>query len=114
MPSYDFRTPRLFVDAPLAPGGTVPLDRMQTNYLCNVLRMAQGAPVLVFNGREGEWLGALDRGTKKSAALVIREQDPRPDARRTICIICSRRSNMRGSTTWCRKRSSSASRTCSR
>jgi 16S rRNA (uracil1498-N3)-methyltransferase len=74
MPSYDFRTPRLFVDAPLASGGTVPLDRMQTNYLCNVLRMAQGTPVLVFNGRDGEWLGALDRGTKKSASLVLREK----------------------------------------
>ena len=74
MPSYDFRTPRLFVGAPLSPGGTVPLDRMQTNYLCNVLRMAQGASVLAFNGRDGEWLCALDRGTKKSASLVLREK----------------------------------------
>ena len=113
MPSYDFRTPRLFVDAPLAPGGTVPLDRMQTNYLCNVLRMAQDAAVLAFNGRDGEWLGALDRSAKKSASLVLREASAtRP--RRTICIICSRRSNMRGSITWCRRRWNSAFRSCSR
>jgi 16S rRNA (uracil1498-N3)-methyltransferase len=74
MPSYDFRTPRLFVDAPLAAGGTVALDRMQTNYLCNVLRLPQDASVLVFNGRDGEWLCALDRSAKKSAALKARER----------------------------------------
>lgn len=74
MPSYDFRTPRLFVNALLIAGGIVPLERMQTNYLCNVLRMGQDAAVLVFNGRDGEWLGALDRSAKKSASLVLREQ----------------------------------------
>jgi 16S rRNA (uracil1498-N3)-methyltransferase len=74
MPAYDFRTPRLFVDAPLAGTGPVALDRMQTNYLCNVLRLPQDASVLVFNGRDGEWLGTLDRSAKKSASLILRER----------------------------------------
>ena len=74
MPSYDFRTPRLFVSAPLANGVAVPLDRMQTNYLCNVLRLSQDAAILAFNGRDGEWLCALDRSSKKSATLVMRER----------------------------------------
>ncbi len=74
MPSYDFRTPRLFVDAPLATAGRVALDRMQTNYLCNVLRLSQDASVLVFNGRDGEWLCTLDRGARKSAMLAVRER----------------------------------------
>jgi 16S rRNA (uracil1498-N3)-methyltransferase len=74
MPDYDFRTPRLFLNAPLAPGADVPLDRMQTNYLCNVLRLEQDAAVLTFNGRDGEWLGLLDRSKKKAAALVLRER----------------------------------------
>jgi 16S rRNA (uracil1498-N3)-methyltransferase len=74
MPPYDFRTPRLFVDAPLASGVPVALDRMQTNYLCNVLRLPQDASVLVFNGRDGEWLCALDRSAKKSAVLNVRER----------------------------------------
>jgi 16S rRNA (uracil1498-N3)-methyltransferase len=52
----------------------VPLDRMQTNYLCNVLRLEQDAAVLTFNGRDGEWLGLLDRSKKKAAALVLRER----------------------------------------
>jgi len=74
MPPYDFRTPRLFVDAPLGASGRVSLDRMQTNYLCNVLRLPQDASILVFNGRDGEWLCVLDRSAKKSAQLMLRER----------------------------------------
>ena len=74
MLGYDFRTPRLFVDAPLAVAGTIALDRMQSNYLCNVLRLPQDASVLAFNGRDGEWLCTLERGAKKVATLAVRER----------------------------------------
>jgi 16S rRNA (uracil1498-N3)-methyltransferase len=74
MARYDFRTPRMFIDEPLAQGRAVALDRMQANYLCNVLRLQQGSPVLVFNGREGEWRAELDRGGKRAAALLLRER----------------------------------------
>lgn len=52
MSRYDFRSPRLFVDAALAPGAQVPLERDQSNYLGNVLRLGAGAAVLAFNGRD--------------------------------------------------------------
>ena len=55
MPELDFRAPRLFVDAPLSEGGTVALERDQSNYLGNVLRLSAGDTILVFNGRDGEW-----------------------------------------------------------
>ena len=42
MPQHDFRSPRLFVDAALASGETVALERNQSNYLGNVLRLAAG------------------------------------------------------------------------
>ena len=71
MARYDFRTPRLFVDVPLAAGASVPLDPPQTNYLCNVLRLAAGDGVLAFNGRDGEWQAELERPGKKAAALRI-------------------------------------------
>lgn len=74
MSRYDFRTPRIFVDAPLAPGLSVALDRMQANYLCNVLRLDHGDPVLVFNGREGEWRAKIERSGRKSAALALLDQ----------------------------------------
>jgi len=81
MPRYDFRTPRLFVDAPLGPNAGVPLDPGQMNYLVNVLRRRAGEPVLVFNGRDGEWQARLVMAGRRNAALAVSEQlrpQPRP------------------------------------
>ena len=82
MPDHDFRSPRLYVDAPLAPGATVPLEREQSNYLGNVLRLSAGDSVLVFNGRDGEWRAAI-AGRKRPDSLTIeaqtRPQDRLPD-----------------------------------
>lgn len=71
MPPCDVRTPRLYVDAPLAEGATIALDASQANYLGNVLRLKTGAGVLVFNGRDGEWRGALASAGKRRLALTI-------------------------------------------
>ena len=81
MPRYDFRTPRVYVDAALRAGGEVALDRDQANYLLNVLRLKAGDEVLLFNGRNGEWRASLIPAGKKalSARLGERERDqPRP------------------------------------
>src|SRR5690348_2497436 len=69
MPRYDFRTPRLYVDAALAEGVSVALEREAANYLLNVLRLKAGNEVLLFNGREGEWRARLDLAGRKSARL---------------------------------------------
>jgi len=82
MPQLDFRKPRLFIDAALAPGQTVALERGQSNYLGNVLRLAAGETILVFNGRDGEWQASI-AGRKRPDSLTIdaqtREQDRLPD-----------------------------------
>jgi len=82
MPELDFRSPRLFVAAPLSAGETVALDRNQSNYLGNVLRLAAGESVLVFNGRDGEWQARI-AGRKRPDSLEIltrtRPQDRLPD-----------------------------------
>src|SRR6476661_5400064 len=82
MTLFDFRAPRLFVDAPLSAGTSVALERDQSNYLGNVLRLAAGATVLVFNGRDGEWRAAIS-GRKRPDTLEIlnpiRPQDRLPD-----------------------------------
>jgi 16S rRNA (uracil1498-N3)-methyltransferase len=82
MPLADFRSPRLFVDADLAAGTGVPLDRNQSNYLGNVLRLSAGETILVFNGRDGEWQAAIS-GRKRPDRLEIatqtRPQDRLPD-----------------------------------
>src|SRR5690349_14324828 len=70
MPDLDFRAPRLFVDAPLGAGEKVALDRNQSNYLGNVLRLGAGEKVLVFNGRDGEWQAQIE-GRKRPDSLQI-------------------------------------------
>lgn len=46
----------------------------QAHYLTTVLRMKAGAHLLVFNGRDGEWLATLVEVGKRGAALSIEEQ----------------------------------------
>jgi len=82
MPEIDFRAPRLFVETALRPGAVAVLDRHQSNYLGNVLRLASGDSILVFNGRDGEWLAELS-GRKRPESLTAvkqtRPQDVLPD-----------------------------------
>jgi len=73
MPRTDFRTPRLYVDAPLASGDTVSLAPGQSNYLGNVLRLKSSDTVLVFNGRAGEWRAVIS-GRKRPEQLVVEAQ----------------------------------------
>ncbi|MGL4441196.1 MAG: 16S rRNA (uracil(1498)-N(3))-methyltransferase [Bosea sp. (in: a-proteobacteria)] len=73
--------PRLFVAAGLAQGDAVPLERGQSNYLANVLRLAAGAAVLCFNGRDGEWLCEIVPVSRKEFALMpMRQLKPQPAA----------------------------------
>ena len=81
MALYDFSAPRLFLDAPLAAGASVPVDRAQANYLLNVLRLKAGDAVLVFNGRDGEWRADISVEGRPSS---------RPGPRRRPSIFCSR------------------------
>src|ERR1700728_476690 len=82
MPSHDFRKPRLFVDTVLESGTAVALERDQSNYLGNVLRLKAGDGILVFNGRDGEWLASIS-GRKRPDGLEIesltRPQDRPPE-----------------------------------
>ena len=71
MPRYDFRTPRLFVNAPLGPRAEVALDRDQANYLVNVLRLSKDDGVLLFNGRDGEWQAVLTGTGKRSLSAAV-------------------------------------------
>ena len=82
MPEFDFSSPRLFIDAALTAGATIELERNQSNYLGNVLRLGAGETVLVFNGRDGEWQATIG-GRKRPDSLTIqratRAQDRLPD-----------------------------------
>src|SRR5579871_1062048 len=70
MARYDFRSPRLYVEAPLEAGARVPLAPGQQHYLTHVLRLKAGSRVLAFNGRDGEWQASLEPD-KRSAGLRL-------------------------------------------
>ncbi len=74
MASSDHRAPRLFLEAGLEPGAGVLLDKAQANYLGNVLRLASGDAVIVFNGRDGEWRARLGATGRKALALTPEER----------------------------------------
>ena len=88
MSRQDFSSYRLFVEAPLAAGELLALNREQSNYLLNVLRLGAGARVLVFNGRDGEWRARLEAAGKRDASLRLeeraREQTPAGDLRSAV------------------------------
>jgi 16S rRNA (uracil1498-N3)-methyltransferase len=74
---------RLFIEADLAAGLEAPLDEAQVHYLRHVMRRPEGTSLLLFNGRDGEWRGALEGTGKKTAVARVaertREQAPEPD-----------------------------------
>ncbi|AXJ96007.1 MULTISPECIES: 16S rRNA (uracil(1498)-N(3))-methyltransferase [unclassified Sphingomonas] len=75
-------TPRLFIEAPLAPG-PLRLDGPQAHYLVSVMRFAVGDPVKLFDDVTGEWLAiARDVGRRDLTLEVtecLRPREPVPD-----------------------------------
>jgi 16S rRNA (uracil1498-N3)-methyltransferase len=81
--SRETRAPRLYVEATLVPGRAFDLPDPQGHYLTSVLRLREGDPVLVFNGRDGEWRAALLAAGKRRWQLEperqTQAQAPPPD-----------------------------------
>lgn len=74
MAIHDFTSERLFVGAPLSPGAGIAATPEQANYLLNVLRLSEGQPLLVFNGRDGEWRAEIRAVKKRGCTLAVIEQ----------------------------------------
>ena len=63
----------------------------QAHYLTRVLRLAAGAPVRVFNGRDGEFDATLAAITKSTAHAASRRARTGSSSRRRTSGSCSRR-----------------------
>lgn len=72
--------PRLFVRAQLGEGVRVDLDASQANYLGNVMRLGEGAELLVFDGSSGEWLARISEAGKKRMALTVERRTHQSEA----------------------------------
>ena len=62
---------RLYVEDDLGPGVTLGLDPGRAHFLRSVLRLARGAELALFNGRDGEWLARIDGLGKGWASLLV-------------------------------------------
>jgi 16S rRNA (uracil1498-N3)-methyltransferase len=80
---YDFRAQRLFVDDALTEGAQVSLDRDRAHYVSDVIRLAVGEHLHLFNGRDGEWRAVREAGGRREVLLrceaLLRRQTPPPD-----------------------------------
>jgi len=78
---------RLFIASPLETGASLALPEDQSHYLANVMRLAPGDTLRVFDGTAGEFAATLATATRKSATLTIgpqtRAPEPEPD-----CWLC--------------------------
>jgi 16S rRNA (uracil1498-N3)-methyltransferase len=79
----NFRMQRLFLDAPISAEQAIPANDEQVNYLANVLRLQDGAEILIFNGRDGEWKAQLAFPSRKKIQIIpveiTRPQPEHPD-----------------------------------
>jgi 16S rRNA (uracil1498-N3)-methyltransferase len=70
----DDASQRLFIDLALAAGSEAACSPDQANYLRTVLRLPDGARLLVFNGRDGEWAARVTHQGKRGVVLAIEQQ----------------------------------------
>jgi 16S rRNA (uracil1498-N3)-methyltransferase len=66
--------PRIHVAPDLSAGATIELSKDQANHLVNVLRLREGDAAVLFNGRDGAWLGNITRAGKKGATVALSVQ----------------------------------------
>lgn len=65
---------RLFVPNDLSAGAGVVPTVDQSRYLTQVMRLAVGAELLLFNGRDGEWRATIVEATKRGCLLKVEDQ----------------------------------------
>jgi 16S rRNA (uracil1498-N3)-methyltransferase len=79
----NYKMQRLYVTGDLHAGAMIEASPDHSHYLLNVLRMSDGAEILAFNGRDGEWRASVHPRSRKAATLRLidqtRPQPPHPD-----------------------------------
>jgi 16S rRNA (uracil1498-N3)-methyltransferase len=67
-------TPRLYIASPLTDGATAEIDGNAAHYLRNVMRIAVGDPLRLFDDIGGEWLARCTAVGKRSVAVQLTDK----------------------------------------
>jgi len=82
---------RLFVQDDLAAGRDVVLAADHAHYLVNVMRQSVGAPLALFNGRDGEWRAVIVEASKRACRVALeaktRDQTSTPDVELIVAVV---------------------------
>src|SRR3546814_13749551 len=78
---------RLYMEAALAPGQAVGLDHAQAHFLRSVLRLAPGASLAVFNGRDGAWLAEVEGLGNGWYSLTLPERPRSPATATALRLV---------------------------
>jgi 16S rRNA (uracil1498-N3)-methyltransferase len=70
------RLTRVHVAAPLAQGRQHTIEGDAANHIARVLRLEPGAPLIVFDGRGGEYAARIDSLRKKAVIIAVQERAP--------------------------------------
>ncbi|WP_455478719.1 16S rRNA (uracil(1498)-N(3))-methyltransferase [Bartonella sp. B10] len=71
----NYKLKRLFIRQPLFLNEEIKIEGAQASYLVHVLRMQEGAEILLFNGQDGEWLAKLIAVKKKFVVVQLTHQE---------------------------------------
>ncbi|WP_173935244.1 16S rRNA (uracil(1498)-N(3))-methyltransferase [Chelativorans sp. Marseille-P2723] len=83
----NYKMQRLYLPGSMTAGVEIDTSPEQAHYLANVLRMREGAELLVFNGRDGEWLARITDISKKATRLLLVERT-RPQPQQPDLLYC--------------------------
>ena len=64
---------RIFMDVPLSQAQSLTLEKTQSHYLSNVMRLTEGDTFKIFNGVHGEWLVKVVNPSKKAFEIEVLE-----------------------------------------
>jgi 16S rRNA (uracil1498-N3)-methyltransferase len=82
---------RLMVPHDLAAAAELALDEGRSRYVAAVMRLAVGDELLVFNGRDGEWLAGVAAVGKRAVTLAVRRevrpQTATPDVELVVALV---------------------------
>ena len=88
LPRFDRQEIRQYIDAPMAEGLEISLNKQDSHYLSHVMRVETGSSITVFNGRDGAFNAEITRDNKKITLFLKEQTDQQPKAYK-LSLICA-------------------------